>query len=164
MAYLPEPFDPSQEPPGGGGFEPLPPGEYPATVVEADVKTPKSGDGYMLAIRYKISDGEYEGRLIFQTAVFQHSSEIAQRIGRATMKSLCDACGLQAAVKDTDAFLWKPVRLKLGIEKDKGGLYDDRNKVVKILPPGDGEQSSSVTAAQAKAAGPSSAGSVPWRR
>jgi hypothetical protein len=138
MAFLPEPFDPAQEP-AGGGFDPIPPGEYSATVVEADVKTPRSGDGYMLSMQYKVDDGEYEGRRVFQTIVFQHSNETAQKIGRATMKSLCDACGLQAAVKDTQDFLFKPVRLKIGIEKDKNGAYDDRNRVLKILPPGGGE-------------------------
>jgi hypothetical protein len=166
MGYFPEPFDPSQL--SSDSFDLVPPGEYPAVVVEAEVKSPRSGDGYMLAVRYKISDGPHEGRLIFDNAVIQHSNETATKIGRARVKGLCDACGVQGAVKDTDEFLWKPVTIKVGIEKDKAGLYEDKNRILKILPPANGghEQPAPAQAhvASAPAAAPAAPSSVPWRR
>jgi hypothetical protein len=170
MGYFPEAFDPSQV--SSDSFELVPPGEYPAVVVEAEVKSPRSGDGYMLAVRYKISDGPYEGRLIFDNAVIQHSNETATKIGRARIKGLCDACGVQGAVKDTDEFLFKPVTIKVGIEKDKAGLYEDKNRILKILPAANGAHAPAapapVAAAQAAAptshAAPAAPGSVPWRR
>jgi Protein of unknown function (DUF669) len=164
MAFLPEGFDPSQE--TAAGFDPLPPGEYSAVVIDAGVKTPKSGAGYMLSVQYKVTDGEHEGRSVFQTIVFQHLNETAQRIGRSTMKSLCDACGLRAVVSDTDEFLMKPVRLKLGIEKDKNGVYDDRNRVQKILPPdgANGHTQHAHVAAAAPVRPAASDGSKPWER
>ena len=37
-------------------------------------------------------------------------------------------------VNDAEVFLFKPARIRLGIEKDKQGVYPDKNKVRRILP------------------------------
>ena len=37
-------------------------------------------------------------------------------------------------MNDAEVFLFKPARIRLGIEKDKQGLYPDKNKVSRILP------------------------------
>jgi hypothetical protein len=174
MAYFPEEFDPSQES-GSGGFEPLPPGAYTATVVKADIETPKSGNGHMLSLQWKVIDGEYENRLIFQRCVISHSNETAQRIGRGQIKDICDALGMKAAVRDSDEFLHQTAILKLGIEHDKSGLYEDKNKVVRVLPlaqPGQGNGAPRPTppiapnvmnpAPAPKAA--AGAGAPPWAR
>jgi hypothetical protein len=129
---LPEDFDPeSQE---GNSWELLPDDEYAAEIVEAAVAQPKSGDGYYIALVWKIIDGPYEGRQIWQRITFLHSSEQAQTIGRKTLKDLCTALGVTEHVEDVEIFLYKSARIKLGIEKDKSGQYDDKNKVKRILP------------------------------
>jgi hypothetical protein len=167
MAVLPEAFDPSQET-GSGVFEPLPPGLYTATIIESGIETPKSGNGCMLSLRWKIEEGEHEGRLVFQRCVISHSSEAAQRIGRGQVKDLCDAFNMKAAVQDSDEFLHKTALIKLGIERDKSGLYEDKNKVVKVMPVG-------APANSGKPVGPNimnpapkpatgAAGAPPWAR
>jgi hypothetical protein len=171
MAFLPEAFDPSQET-GSGSFEPLPPGIYMATIVEADVKQPKSGVGHMLALTWKIADGEHDGRQVWQSCVISHSSEAAQRIGRSQTKDICDALHLTAAVTDTDVFLHQTAMIKVAIEQDKNGVYEPRNKVTKVTPV-DAAGQSNGTARQAPHVGPNvmqpapkpAAGAVPpWAR
>ena len=129
---LPEDFDPeSQE---GNSWELLPDDEYTAEIVEATVAQPKSGDGYYVALVWKIAEGEYEGRQVWQRITFLHSSETAQTIGRKTLKDLCAALGVTEHVEDVEVFLFKSARIKLGVERDKSGQYDDKNKVKRILP------------------------------
>jgi len=175
---LPEDFDPeSQE---GNSWGLLPEDEYAAEIVEAAVAQPKSGDGYHIALTWKISQGEYEGRQIWQRITFLHSSEQAQTIGRKTLKDLCTALGVTEHIEDVEIFLYKSARIWLGVEKDKSGQYDDKNKVKRILPLAAPDQPSPPTqsapspakvAAKPAAAKPTTkpatarpAGAAPWHQ
>ena len=129
---FPEIFDPKTQ--EGNSWDPLPVGEYVAQIVEASVQQPKSGDGYYLALTWKIAEGDFEGRLVFHRITFAHSNEQAQTIGRKTLKDLCVALDVNEQVNDAEVFLFKPARIRLGIEKDKQGLYPDKNKVSRIRP------------------------------
>jgi hypothetical protein len=128
---LPEPFDPnSQE---GTSWDLLAVGEYVATIVEAAVAQPKSRDGYYIAVTWKIDEGDYEGRQVWQRITFLHSSEQAQSIGRKQLKDLYNATGCDEHITNVEVFLFKRAKIKVGIEKDKNGVYDDKNVVKRIL-------------------------------
>ena len=124
---FPEIFDPETQ--EGNSWDLLPVGEYVAQIVEASVQQPKSGDGYYLALTWKIIEGDFEGRQVWQRITFAHSNEQAQTIGRKTLKDLCVALDVNEQVDDAEVFLFKPARIRLGIEKDKQGIYPDKNKV-----------------------------------
>ena len=127
---FPEIFDPETQ--EGNSWDPLPVGEYVAQIVEVSVLQPQSGDGYYLVLTWKIAEGEFERRLVWQRIIFAHSNEQAQTIGRKTLKDLCVALGVNEQVNDAEVFLFKPARIRLGIEKDKQGIYPDQNKVNRI--------------------------------
>jgi hypothetical protein len=129
---LPETFAPEDQ--EGNSWDLIPPGEYPAQIVEASVQQPKSLDGYHLALTWKISEGDYENRQIWQRITFTHSNEQAQTIGRKMLKDLCTALAISEHVEDVEVFLFKPARIKVGIETDKTGKFDDKNVVKRILP------------------------------
>ena len=109
-------------------------GEYVAQIVEASIQQPNSGDGYYLAVTWKIIEGKSEGRQVWQRITYLHSSEQAQTIGRKMLKDLCLSTDVAEEVHDAEVFLFKPVRLRLGIEKDKQGIYADKNRVSRIMP------------------------------
>ena len=169
---FPETFDPATQ--EGNSWDVLPVREYVAQVVEASIQQPNSGDGYYLALTWKIIEGDYEGRQVWQRITYLHSSEQAQTIGRRTLKDLCDALGVNEQVKDAEVFLFKPVRIRLGIERDKQGVYPDKNRISRILPleakseePGQPEQPAKPVAATkvasaAKTSKPAPAGPAPW--
>ena len=73
-------------------------------------------------------------RQVWQRITFLHSSEQAQTIGRKMLKDLCDSTAVAEPIGDAKVFLFKPVRLRLGIEKDKQGVYADKNWVSRIMP------------------------------
>ena len=56
---FPETFDPETQ--EGNSWDVLPAGEYVAQIVEASIQQPKSGDGYYLALTWKIIEGELRG-------------------------------------------------------------------------------------------------------
>ena len=170
---FPEIFDPETQ----EGNSPLPVGEYVAQVVEASIQQPNSGDGYHLALTWKIIEGDYGGRQVWQRITYLHSSEQAQTIGRKMLKDLCVATGVAEQVDDAEVFLFKPVRIRLGIERDKQGVYPDKNRISRILPleakskePEQPEQPEQPTkpvaatnvASAAKTAKPAPAGPAPW--
>jgi len=169
---FPETFDPTTQ--EGNSWDVLPVGEYVAQVVEASILKPNSGDGYYLALTWKIIEGDYEGRQVWQRITYLHSSEQAQTIGRKTLKDLCDALGVNEQVKDAEVFLFKPVRIRLGIERDKQGVYADKNRISRILPleakseePEQPEQpakpgAATKVASAAKPSKPAPAGPAPW--
>jgi uncharacterized protein DUF669 len=129
---LPELFDPETQ--EGSHFDVVPVGYYTAQVVDACVAQPKSGDGYYIGLSWQITEGEYENRYVFQRITFQHSNAQAVTIGRRQFKDLCVATGVSEQVSDVEVFKFKPCRLKVGIEKDKQGIYEDKNRVSRVLP------------------------------
>ena len=166
---FPEAFDPATQ--EGNSWDVLPAGEYVAQVVEASIQQPNSGDGYYLALTWKIIEGAYEGRQVWQRITYQHSSEQAQTIGRKTLKDLCVATEVAEQVDDAEVFLFKPVRIRLGIERDKQGVYPDKNRISRIMSletkPVETEQPARPAAPATKAAAASGVprnpgGPAPW--
>jgi hypothetical protein len=166
---FPEIFDPETQ--EGNSWDPLPVGEYVAQIVEASVLQPKSGDGCYLALTWKIAEGEFEGRQVWHRITFAHSNEQAQTIGRKTLKDLCVALDVNEQVNDAEVFLFKPARIRLGIEKDKQGIYPDKNKVSRIVrlepkpaepgqPANGGSASAAATGVPKPAVGPGAP--APW--
>src|SRR6266481_6460142 len=101
---FPETFDPETQ--VGNSWELLPVDEYVAQIVEASIQQPNSGDGYHLALTWKIIKGDYEGRQVWQRITYLHSSEQAQTIGRKTLKDLCIALNVNEQVDDAEIFLF----------------------------------------------------------
>jgi Protein of unknown function (DUF669) len=166
---FPQTFDPTTQ--EGNSWDVMPVGEYVAQIVEASIQEPKSGDGCYLALTWKIVEGKFEGRQLWQRITFVHSSEQAQAIGRKTLKDLCVALDVNEQVDDAEVFLFKPVRIRLGIERDKQGVYPDKNRISRILPleakseePEQPAKPAAATkvASAAKAPKPAPAGPAPW--
>src|SRR5262249_39108280 len=106
-----------------------------AQVVDACVAQPKSGNGYYVGLTWQITEGEHEGRYVWQRITFLHSSTQAVTIGRRQFKDLCVATGVSEQVSDVEVFKFIPCQLKIGIEKDKQGIYADKNGASRVLPP-----------------------------
>jgi len=129
---LPEAFDPETQ--EGSHFDVVPIGTYAAQVVDACVAQPKSGDGHYVGLTWQITEGEHEGRYVWQRITFLHSSTQAVTIGRRQFKDLCVATGVSEQVSDVEVFKFIPCQLKVGIEKDKSGVYPDKNRISRALP------------------------------
>jgi hypothetical protein len=132
MTDFSEVFDPSQY--EGSTFDLLPIGIYSAQIIEAEVTVPQSNDGQGVKLVWQITEGEYEKRQVWQNITFVHSSARAQEIGRRELKDLCDACGITTNISNPEPFKFIPCKIRVGIKKDKDGIYDDKNVVTRVWP------------------------------
>jgi hypothetical protein len=126
------PFDTDAE--EGSKFDLLPAGKYTAEIFDATVGPIASRRGQAISLTWQITEGDYARRLVFQSILIQHESEQAQRIGRANFKDVTAACGVTGSITDLSVLLFKPCIISVGIQKDKNGVYSDRNKVVRVYP------------------------------
>ena len=127
---LPEMFDPATQ--EGSKFNLLPIGIYKAQITDASVSQPQNLVGWGVNLSWQITEGEHEGRYVFQRITFMHSSIEATTIGRRQFKDLCVATGVGEQVTDVTVFKFIPCQIRVGIEQDKKGLYDDKNRVSRI--------------------------------
>jgi Protein of unknown function (DUF669) len=130
--FFDEPFDPATEE-GTPPLKLLTPGKYRAVVIDGNVSDTKAKNGTMLHLTWSILGGDFDHRLVFQSIIVRHESADAQRIGRYMLKDLCDACGITEPVTDVTVFYHKPCTISVGIEKDKNGVYSDKNRVSRIM-------------------------------
>lgn len=114
-------------------YELLPAGTYIAEITRSEIKDNNSGSGNRLSLGFKILDGQYAGRLVFQDITLRNANDIAQQIGRKQMAQLLHACG-KTGVQDSGELHGIPIQIKVAIRKDKTGLYDDQNEIKKFAP------------------------------
>ena len=88
----------------------------------------------MVNLRWRIVEGEYENRVVFQSILIQHTSADAQKFGRQRFKDVAFACNIKDPITDLEVLKYKTCTIRLGIEKDKTGQYPDKNRVVGVDP------------------------------
>jgi hypothetical protein len=156
---LPEMFDPATH--EGSKFNLLPIGIYKAQITDASVSQPQNLDGWGINLSWQITEGEYEGRYVFQRITFIHSSIEATTIGRRQFKDLCVATGIDEQVTDVAVFKFNPCQIRVGIEQDKRGIYADKNRVSRVLQIDAPVKRVAKTAKAAKATQPSASAPSP---
>ena len=131
---LPETFDPSTHE-GTHDFEPFPPGWYQAQMIENSVEHARNGNGMYLFAVFEILSGDHRGRKIYQNVTLQNASQQAVEIGQRLLTDIYTAIGITAPTKDISVMLLKPVMVRVGIKRDKDGVYLDRNCITSVRPP-----------------------------
>jgi hypothetical protein len=131
---LPETFDPSAHE-GTRDLECIPPDWYQAQMIENEVRNALNGNGtYLLAV-FEILGGEYRGRKIYQNITLQNQNQQAVEIGQRLLTDIYNAVGITTPTKDIRVMLFKPVMARVGIKRDKDGIYPDRNCIPSVRPP-----------------------------
>jgi hypothetical protein len=130
---LPEIFDPSTH--KGTDFEPFPPGWYSAQIIEDSVEHAKNGNGMYLLAVFEILSGDHHGRKIYQNITLQNASQQAVEIGQRLLADIYTAVGITAPTRDIGVMLFKPVMARVGIKRDRDGVYSDRNCITSVRPP-----------------------------
>jgi hypothetical protein len=118
----------------GQDFDCIPPGEYVAEIVASDVTTTKAGNGEMLKLQFKVIEGNFEGRVIFDQLCYRHENATAQLIAQQRLKAICEAVGFKGNLQDSEDLHYQPMRIKVGIRKDKTGQYSDQNDIKGVKP------------------------------
>lgn len=114
-------------------FTPIPAGNYIAEINRSEVKQTKDGRGSYLSLTFKILDGDFANRLVFQNITIVNANQTAQAIGREQMAQIAGACGIMQ-LNDSQELHGKPMWIKVAIEVDKTGQYEPRNTIKRFMP------------------------------
>ena len=130
---LSEAFDTSNEE-GTPALEPLSPGSYVASIIDAKVSALKSGKGQAVLLQWEVQGGANQGRVIFDRVIVAHESAEAMKFGRRKLKDIADACGVKDSITDLSVLLNKPCSIYVKIEQDDAGEYPPKNRVGRVKP------------------------------
>lgn len=95
--------------PGG----PLPAGKYLAVIVDTTEKISRNGDRYV-ELTLEVVHGEHQGQKLWDKLNLWNQSDVAQKIARSTLKSICDAVGIKAT--DTQQLCNKSMVITVAVE------------------------------------------------
>jgi len=109
-------------------IEVLPAGNYIAIITESDVVMTKSGTGQRLKLTWKVVEGNFANRMVFDGINIAHQNPKAEEIGQRQLSGLCHAANV-LNLQQTEQLHGIPVQLKLIIRKDDTGQYGDQNEV-----------------------------------
>ena len=147
---------------------PIPAGEYMLELTEKDFKDTKDGTGTMLNCKFRVVEGEFEGRLIFTNFNIKNRSEQAQRIGIGQLKGFCIAAGVPWDVvkADTSSLLHQPFLATVGFSKTTDAYPDPRNEIKAFKAPAGVAPAGKAPAAAPKPSQASSAPgkNLPWKK
>ena len=108
------------------GFDPIPAGKYLAIITESEMKPTKAGTGQYLQLTFQVLDGPYKGRLVWARLNLDNPSDMAVKIARAELSSICRAVGVMAP-KDSIELHNLPLTIKVGCTKrsDTGDITNE---------------------------------------
>lgn len=109
-------------------FELIPAGWHNGELVDAEVRTAKSGNGEYLNLQFSLLDPPYANRRVFVSLNLWNTNAEAVRIANQHRLELLAACGKPNA-QDTAELMGIPVALRIAIREDKSGMYEPRNEV-----------------------------------
>ena len=118
-------------------FEPLPDGDYKYIIDEVEEKLASSGNGMVLKLTCSVIDNTvFEGRKVWANINTEHTSAKAQTIGRAQLKQLLVATGLENNLQaDIEDLISKEFIGTTKFQKGTNG-YSDSNRITKFRAAG----------------------------
>jgi hypothetical protein len=110
-----------------GGPAPIPAGRYLLEIVDTKSIANKKGTGEYLFIVYRVVEGAYEGRKVFDRLNYINQSEQAQNIARKQLKRLCALCGIDGELIDSEQLHFKRFHANVVVKPDEG--FGPQNEV-----------------------------------
>jgi hypothetical protein len=125
---------------GSPDFEPLPKGQYVASITDAKVGPLKSGKGQAVSLTWEVEGDKYSGRLIFDRVIVAHESAKAMKFGRQKFKDIATACGITDQITDLSVLLNKSCLVSVKIEEDDSGEYAPKNRITRVKKIGEAKK------------------------
>lgn len=130
-------------------FQPLPKGKYQAEIRSIELKEAKSSGDQMWSISFEITEGEYEGRVVFKNAMLEGKGKKygIQFITKMVLAVLSDKVDVKnfdiLGFPATGVGIGTPCTIKLKVTKGNK-KYGPSNDVTDIEPPSAGGGMSSL--------------------
>ena len=128
MAQLPNVFKASEHEKMSSNFEPLPAGWYLAEIVKSEILETKAKNGNKyIKLRFKIIDGKFENRLVFNNLNIINSNSIAEEIAKKELATISEICE-EDEIDDTDQLHNIPMGIRLTI-REATASYPASNEI-----------------------------------
>jgi hypothetical protein len=116
------------------GFDPIPAGVYVAEIVESDIEPiSKTNDyGNTLKLTWKIAEGEYAGRLIWQRLnMWGQGYNKAEEVKRGANEDFALIRHITGVlnVNDTSELHFIPMQIKVKVKVDPNGQREPQNEI-----------------------------------
>lgn len=112
--------------------EALPAGWYSMVVHDTEMKPTKAGNGTLLEIVLRCTDGEYKGRQAWGRINMKNPSTTCVEMGQKELASLCRACDVLKP-RDSTEFHGKRISVLLACGEWNGEITNDVKKYKKLL-------------------------------
>jgi Protein of unknown function (DUF669) len=108
----------------GGEFNPddhpdeyaiMPADEYLAIITDSELKDNKARTGKYLELKLQVISQNCKGRTLFERLNIVNPNEVAERIGKQTLASICSALGIRS-IKDSMQLHNRPLVINVIIE------------------------------------------------
>lgn len=125
---------------------PIPEGEYVFHVTRADPQRTKRDHGMELDMEFECKSAPHVGRKFWQQLFYKADSPDSLTDGqrknldicKGQLKAIIDSVGIQRFNGDIGSVMHKPlgvkVKIELGEDNGKGGVYPDKNRIAFIKP------------------------------
>jgi hypothetical protein len=173
MANLGTTFDATSVEPAKP-IEVLPPGRYPAQIVNSKLRVTKDGMGQYLWLELDVLEGPYRSRKLFDRLNLVNANPQTVEIAQRTLSAICHATG-RMQVQDSEELHLIPLIADVQVQPPKNG-YGETNKI-RYLPLASTQQAAPAPppAAPARPTAPQAApaprptsapafSSAPWKR
>ena len=151
-------------------FDPLPAGEYKAIIESSELVDIKDNKGKMLKLTYKVIDGTFSGRKVFENLCIGHVNEKPREIAKTALNAIGKALDMNV-IKDSAQLHNQPMWIKVKMTPAKDG-YDQGNNIskhtsTKVGPSAPAEVSAGsapdfFSQKGSESEFPSSSGKAPW--
>jgi hypothetical protein len=170
-----------------GNFDPVPAGSYLVRIEDYEIKETSAGDMAQFCLTYRIVDGDFESRIIFDrinienlpgfpVSSLEANKQKAIAIGNSARKSLELATFGRSGIRNPQEFIGKMLVVTVKV-REAEGKFPASNSVTRYspaeqpqAPAANGRAQATVPAAHAapapaQASGPAStARKVPWKK
>lgn len=110
----------------------LPAGRYSAIITETEMVEAKESGIEYLKLTLTITDGEFEGCVLFERLNILHDSEMTKDIAIKRLASYGRACRV-FVIKDTDDLLGTDFDIEVSVRQPaKGSAYGPENRITKV--------------------------------
>lgn len=116
-----------------GNYEPIPAGKYIAVIDSSEKKETKSGTGAYLNLVFKIVDGEFEGKKVFQMVHLWNANPTAVQIAQKTLNTIMACLGIET-ISDSAELHLQPLVIKVIVKDD--AEYGPKNEIKGFEPVG----------------------------
>lgn len=113
------------------GLDALPAGKYVMAIVSSEKKDASTGNGWYMALKLQVLDGEYKGRVAFANLNLGNNNSTAKEIAKIDLAKICNATGVKKP-NDSSQLHNIPILVTLKCSKHQDKLKNDVADYAKV--------------------------------